>query len=133
MDFETDYVTAQTDNIVISACQAFLEEDDENACGYYLRIENNSDDRIQILGKNFDITDDRGNSYYDNTAGFKGGLPELEPGEYFEFSTSAPIFAAQAVLYGSFQIMNERQNQIKSIRIPPVSLIGNTEVYTTLN
>lgn len=133
MDFETDYVTAQTDNIVISACQAFLEEDDENACGYYLRIENNSNDRIQILGKNFNITDDRGNSYYDNTAGFKGELPELEPGEYFEFSTSAPMFAAQAVLYGSFQIMNERQNQIKSIRIPPVSLVGNTEVYTTLN
>jgi uncharacterized protein affecting Mg2+/Co2+ transport len=133
MDFETDYVTTQTDNIVISACQAFLEEDEENACGYYLRIENNSDDRIQLLGKNFNITDDRGNSYYDNTTGFKGELPELEPGEYFEFSTSAPMFAAQAVLYGSFQIMNERQNQIKSIKIPPVSLIGNSEVFTTLN
>ena len=133
MDFETDYVTAQTDNIVISACQAFLEEDEENACGYYLRIENNSDDRIQILGKNFNITDDRGNSYYDNAPGFKGELPELEHGEYFEFSTSAPMFAAQAVLYGSFQIMSERRNQIKSIKIPPVSLIGNAEVFTTLN
>ena len=133
MDFETDYVTAQTDNIVISACQAFLEEDDENACGYYLRIENNSDDRIQILGKNFNITDDRGNSYYDTAPGFKGELPELEPGEYFEFSTSTPMFAAQAVLYGSFQIIKEHQNQIKSIKIPPVSLIGNTEVLTTLN
>ena len=53
MDFEPEYVTTQTDDIVISACQAFLEEDEADGCGYYLRIENNSDDRIQILGKDF--------------------------------------------------------------------------------
>ncbi len=133
MDFEPEYVTAQTDDIVISACQAFLEEDASEGCSYYLRIENNSDDRIQILGKNFNITDDRGNSFYDNAPGFKGEIPELDPGEYFEFATSAPVKAAMAVLYGSCRIVKETQNLVKDIKIPAVPLVGHYEGGCTLN
>ena len=96
MDFDIEYVTAQTDDIVISACQAFLEEDEADSCSYYLRIENNSDEKIQILGKDFNFTDDRGNSFCDNAPGFKGEIPELEPGEYFEFASSAPVNAVSA-------------------------------------
>lgn len=134
MDFDVDYVTTQTDDIVVSACQAFLEdEDDSNACSYYLRIENNSSDKIQILGKNFNITDDRGNCYCDNAAGFKGEIPELEPGEYFEFADTKPLHSAYAVLYGSCRIIRENLNQIKDIKIPAVPLIGNVEYACTMN
>ena len=135
MDFEPDYVTTQTDNIVISACQAFLEDDDaqNGACGYYLRIENNSDDRIQILGKDFNITDDKGNNFYDNSEGFKGEIPELEPGEYFEIATSAPLSAAQAVLYGTCKIIKEKYNQIQNIKIPAVTLVGNKKFSGAFN
>ncbi len=132
MDFETEYVTAQTDDIVISACQAFMEEE-EDCCSYYLRIENNSDGKIQILGKDFNVTDDRGNSFCDNAPGFKGEIPELAPGEYFEFASSAPIKSAFAVLYGSCRIIKERQNLVKDVRIPEVPLIGNCENGCTLN
>lgn len=133
MDFDTEYVTAQTDDIVISACQAFMEEDEADSCGYYLRIENNSDGRIQILGKDFNITDDRGNNYCDNAPGFKGEIPELEPGEYFEFASSAPLKSAMAVLYGSCRIVKEAQNLVKDIKIPEVPLIGNCGSGCTLN
>lgn len=134
MEFDPDYVTSQTDDIVISACQAFLEDiDDENSCCYYLRIENNSDEKIQILGRDFSITDDRGNSYCDNGAGFRGEIPELEPGEYFEYADSAPLRSSHAVLYGSCRVVGEKGSRIKDIRIPAVPLTGSQHVFATLN
>lgn len=133
MNFENEYVTTQTDDIVISACQAYLEDEEDNACSYYLRIENNSDEKIQILSKEFNITDDKGNSYLENGLGFKGEIPELEPGEYFEFSDSAPINSAFAVLYGSCRIVKEKYNQIKDIQIPAVNLVGNMGLKASFN
>ena len=133
MNFENEYVTAQTDDILILACQAYLEDEEDNACSYYLRIENNSDDKIQILGKEFNITDDKGNSYLENGLGFKGEIPELEPGEYFEFSDSAPVNSAFAVLYGTCKIVKEKCNQVKDIKIPAVSLVGNMRLNTAFN
>ncbi len=133
MNFENEYVTSQTDDILISACQAYFDDQDDNACSYYLRIENNSNDKIQILSKEFNITDDRGNSYLENGLGFNGEIPELEPGEYFEFSDSAPINSAYAVLYGTCRIVKEKCNQIKDIKIPAVNLIGNINCDSSVN
>ena len=90
--------------------------------GYYLCIENNSDKKIQLVGKNWNITDEAGNSYNDSSAGFKGELPELEPGEYFEFTSEAPLNSPNAVFYGSCKVLSEGQSQIKEIRIPTFSL-----------
>lgn len=135
MDYEMDFATEETGDITISACQAYLEEDDDNSdgCAYYLRIENNSDSRIQLLSKEFNITDDHGNSYYNNSLGFKGELPALEPGEYFEYSDSAPLKSAFGVLYGNCKIMDEGNSQVKNIRIPAINLIGSINKNCTLN
>ena len=83
-----DYETAQQGGIVISAYNELLQEKvagDEFCWGFYLRIENNSHSKISLLGKNISITDIKGRSISLNTEGFGGQLPELEPGEVFEF------------------------------------------------
>ena len=72
--------------------------------GYYFCIENNSNHKISLVGKSWHITDDRGNNYSDDSAGFKGEIPDLEPGEYYEFSSTAPLFSSNAVFYGSCKI-----------------------------
>ena len=49
---EPEYVTSQTDDIVISACPTLVEENrraQEFLWGYYLRIENNSAKKIQLF------------------------------------------------------------------------------------
>ena len=133
---EPEYVTSQTDDIVVSACPVLVEENrpaQEFLWGYYLRIENNSAKKIQLLGKNWNVTDSLGNRFCDDSAGFKGELPELEPGEYFEFASSAPLKSAMAVLYGSCRIVKEAQNLVKDIKIPEVPLIGNCGSGCTLN
>ena len=135
MSIADDLVSLQTGGIVVSAGPVLVDEEAENRYmwGYYLCIENNSNDKIQILSKEFNITDDRGNSYLENGLGFNGEIPELEPGEYFEFSDSAPINSAYAVLYGTCRIVKEKCNQIKDIKIPAVNLIGNINYDSSVN
>lgn len=128
---EQDFVTTETDDIVISACPVLVDEKKaarEFLWGYYLRIENNSNDRIRLLGKNWNITDAFGNNFCDDSAGFKGEIPELEPGEYFEFSSMAPLNSADAVFYGSCKIMQDGKRIVKDIKIPTFSLSAKTEI-----
>lgn len=117
-----DLVSLQTDGIVISAGSVLMDEEAENRhmFGYYLCIENNTAKKIKLLGKDWNITDDKGNRYNDSSLGFKGELPELEPGEYFEYTSYAPLKATNAVFYGSCQVQADGQN--KKIKVPTFSL-----------
>ncbi len=121
MPEEQEFCTSQSDGIVVSACPVLVDESANRFMwGYYLCIENNTDSKIQLLSKNWNISDDAGNFYNDSSAGFKGELPELEPGEYFEFTSEAPLKSLNAVFYGSCKIL--AKGQTKEIRIPTFSL-----------
>ena len=130
MDFDTDYVTLTTDNIEISACQALLEDDDD-FCAYYLKIENNSDAPICVLGKDFNLTDDKGNSTVAVDHTFKGEILELNPGEYFEYEDMMPVKSASAVLYGTCRII--KANRTQDIKIPALELFTNKTMASILN
>lgn len=137
-DFDAEMQTRITDDIAITACPVLVEEEsreDNLLWGYYLCIENNSAHKIHVVGKNWNISDDKGNLYCDNSMGFKGEIPELEPGECFEFTSTTPVKSSNAVFYGSCRIMNEAENITKDIRIPTFSLSsGGGERYSaTLN
>ena len=67
---EENFVTSATDDIVISACTVELEQDEKDfenkdkfVYGYYLCIENNSSEKIRLVGKNWNITDAKGNNF----------------------------------------------------------------------
>lgn len=132
-----EFLTVSDQGIVISACPVLMEENCRNNdfyWGYYLCIENNTDTKIRLVGKNWNITDELGNRFSDDSAGFKGELPELEPGEYFEFTSEAPLKAANAVFYGSCKVMSEGQNKIKEVKIPTFNLsTGKNTVSRVLN
>ncbi len=121
---EAEYLVSSTDGITVSACPVLVDEQvsAKFMWGYYLCIENNTDTKIQLVGKDWNITDENGNSYNDSSVGFKGELPELEPGEYFEFTAEAPLNAPNAVFYGCCKVLTEGQSQIKEIRIPTFNL-----------
>ncbi|MBO4293910.1 MAG: ApaG domain [Alphaproteobacteria bacterium] len=131
-DFEPDYVTLTTDGIAVSACQALLE-DENDVCGYLLKIENNSAGKIQILGKDLNLTDDKGNSYVPSEPTFDGEILELNPGEYFEFEDFMPMFSSCAVLYGTCRIVEETTNRVQDIKIPVLQLVSNICSSAVLN
>ena len=130
-----DYQISQTDGITVSAHSVLVDNNINSSnfmWGYYLCIENNSSHKIQLLGKNWNITDENGNSYNDSSTGFKGELPELEPGEYFEFTSEAPLRFPNAVFYGSCKIV--ANGQTKEIRIPTFSLsVPESKKLRTIN
>ena len=118
---EAEYLVSSTDGITVSACPVLVDEQvsAKFMWGYYLCIENNTDTKIQLVGKDWNITDENGNSYNDSSVGFKGELPELE---HFEFTAEAPLNAPNAVFYGCCKVLTEGQSQIKEIRIPTFNL-----------
>ncbi len=135
MFIEENFSTAQEGGIVISAYQELLDErasNDEFCWGYYLRIENNSNDTISLLGKNISVTDLKGRAVSVAYNGFNGETPVLEPGEVFEFEDYATS-KTSAVLCGSCRIANVRGKKIKDIHLPVLSLIANDNAQRVLN
>lgn len=118
-----NYTTERTGDIVVSAYQELLEDDNttNKTWAYCLRIENNSDERITLLKKNLCLTDEKGNCQYLPCLGFNGELPDLEPGECFEFEDTAQTNSAAAVLYGSCSAVTLKGKELK-IKLPLITL-----------
>ncbi|MBP5615128.1 MAG: ApaG domain [Alphaproteobacteria bacterium] len=129
MDFEPQYVSLTTDRIEICASQAFTDEDD--CCAYYLKIENNSDAPIMVLGKDLNITDTQGHHFVTSDHTFKGEILELNPGEYFEFEDMMPTLPGTAVLYGTCRIIKE--NRAQDIKIPALELVSSQNSAVVFN
>lgn len=120
-DFELSVI--QTGDVMVSAYPEQLDCDDDRRelWAYCLRIENNSDQRIRLLRRNFCITDSFGCNHYDLGEGFNGELPDLEPGECFEFEDTAVVDGRAAVLYGSC-VACKADGTIFNIDIPLMQL-----------
>lgn len=130
-----DFYTAQHNGIIISAYQELLDEKaaDGGFCwGYYLRIENNSNDRISLLGRKISVTDTKGRLVSVNFSGFNGETPELAPGEFFEFEDYTTS-KTSAVLCGSCQICEQKNRQLRDIELPILSLVANDNSERVLN
>lgn len=128
-----EYFFSETDDISISACPKLMDSEDTSTSlwAYYFCFENNSDKKIQIVGKDWNITDNYGNSFHDGTIGFKGEIPELEPGEFFEFTSEIPLSSANAVFYGSCKIV--LGDEVRDIKMPTFSLSNNNKKPIVLN
>ena len=109
MPEESEILVSQANGITVSACPVLVDHraPGQFLWGYYLCIENNTDGKIQLLGKDWKITDESGKSYNDCSLGF---------------TSETPLDAANAVFYGSCQIRTEGDQKIKEIRIPTFSL-----------
>jgi len=132
---DSDLVSTEVDDITISAGSTLVEKNlakKQFLWGYYFCIENNSNHKISLVGKSWHITDDRGNNYSDDSVGFKGEIPDLEPGEYFEFSSTAPLFSSNAVFYGSCRI-KAANDEVKDIKIPTLQMFDNHSVCAAMN
>ena len=123
MQTTEEMITMQEDGLVITAASELVDtytnaSGKEFVWGYYFCIENTSDEKITLVGKNWNITDPCGNSFSDSTPGFQGEIPEIEPGEYFEFSSQAPLKSSNAVFYGSCSILKAGKKIAQNIKLP---------------
>lgn len=128
MSFTDDLVSLNTDGINISVGSILVDEaENDYMWGYYMCVENDTDSKIKLVGKDWNITDDKGNRYNDSSIGFKGEIPELEPGEFFEYTAYAPLQTRNAVLYGSCRIQSKGRQ--KKVNIPTYSLSAGNDTF----
>ncbi|MDO4162160.1 MAG: ApaG domain [Pseudomonadota bacterium] len=128
-----DYSTMQTGDIVVSACQELLEKNEsrQELWGYVLRIENNSDERIRLMAKDVCITDAKGNSRHLPSFGFNGELPDLEPGECFEYEETAQLDGISAVIYGYCKAVTTKGKEL-NIKLPVLNLSSSKDISACL-
>lgn len=119
---DNDWFVSNTGNISVFASQELIDGDSQHKLwGCLLRIENNSDEPITLLKKNFCLTDEKGENYYDYSDGFNGELPDLQPGEYFEYEQTAATNGLSAIFYGFCSAVTAKGKQLK-INLPIIDL-----------
>lgn len=123
MSENIDCFVAQTGNIKVFAYPELLDEDSQSRqlWVYCLRIENNSDEQITLMQKKLCLTDEHGNNFYDYSTGFNGELPDLQPGEYFEYEETAQTNGISSVLYGFCSAITSKGKKLE-INIPVMNL-----------
>jgi ApaG protein len=95
---------------------------------YRVRISNLGDETVQLVRREWIITDADGNKQQVNGPGVVGEQPILEPGEHFEYTSFCPLSTTIGSMHGTYQMVAAGGDQFDA-EIAPFSLA----VPTALN
>lgn len=98
---------AITEGITVRVVVNFLPEQSQIAAGkwfwvYHIRIENGSDQVVQLLTRHWRITDARGMINYVDGDGVVGEQPVLRPGQSHDYVSGCPLTTAQGSMEGFY-------------------------------
>ena len=130
------YYTEVTKNIRVSVKTNFLSDqsDIENSLwvwSYQILIENNGNDRVQLIDRYWKITDATGIIKEVKGSGVIGEQPTIKPGEFFEYTSGTPLNKSSGFMSGNYRMINENNESffidvpIFSLDIPSVQKILN--------
>lgn len=102
--------TATTDGITVRVAPNFLEEQSQPQSGrwfwsYHIRMENHSDEAVQLLTRHWKITDGRGNISHVDGDGVVGEQPVLEPGGAHDYVSGCPLPTPSGNMEGHFRFI----------------------------
>ena len=88
---------------------------------YSVRIENASQERVQLMSRYWRITDGLGAIKEVRGAGVVGEQPVLKPGEAFEYTSGTPLSTPSGIMVGAYE-MQRGDGQTFEVAIPAFSL-----------
>ncbi len=102
--------TATTDGITIRVAPNFLTDQSQPQSGrwfwsYHIRIENHSDEAVQLLTRHWKITDGRGNVSHVDGDGVVGEQPVLDPGGAHDYVSGCPLPTPSGSMEGHFRFI----------------------------
>jgi ApaG protein len=102
--------TATTDGVTIRVAPTFLTDQSQPQSGrwfwsYHIRIENHSDEAVQLLTRHWKITDGRGNISYVDGDGVIGEQPVLDPGGAHDYVSGCPLPTPSGSMEGHFRFI----------------------------
>ena len=116
------YYTEVTKNIRVSVKTNFLSDqsDTENnlwVWSYHILIENNGNDKVQLIDRYWKITDATGIIKEVKGSGVIGEQPTIKPGEFFEYTSGTPLNKSSGFMSGNYRMINEN-NESFFIGVP---------------
>lgn len=117
---------ATTRGITVRVAPSFLADQSDPMAGrwvwaYHIRIENDSDEAVQLLSRHWMITDGRGRVEEVEGPGVVGEQPVIAPGRSFDYVSGCPLPTPSGIMRGSYQMVDAAGHPF-DIAIPPFSL-----------
>jgi len=94
---------------------------------YFIRISNQGTETVQLLTREWVITDADGNVERVHGPGVVGEQPVLEPGESFEYSSFCPLPTPIGSMHGTYQMATAGGGHFDAV-IAPFSLAVPTAI-----
>ncbi|WP_410795947.1 Co2+/Mg2+ efflux protein ApaG [Parvularcula sp. LCG005] len=115
-----------TRGIRITVEPDYLEEesdpsDDHYVWAYTVRIDNDSEQVVQLLNRRWHITDASGRTVIVTGDGVIGEQPVLRPGEIYEYTSGCPLTTPSGMMFGTYGMETE-QGETFDAEIPAFSL-----------
>ena len=88
---------------------------------YTVRIENEGDERAQLLSRHWIITDANGEIEEVQGPGVIGEQPVIDPGEHFEYTSACPLPTPFGSMRGTYQMVTPR-GDLFEVEIAPFAL-----------
>ena len=101
-----------TNDIFVTVKPVYLEEqsspeEDHYVWAYWVKIENQGSDTVQLRNRYWRITDSQGQVQEVRGAGVVGEQPVLKPGEAFEYTSGTPLSTPSGIMLGSYQMQRK--------------------------
>lgn len=120
--------SAETRGIVVRVSVSFLPEQSEPDRGrwfwaYHIRIENESEQPVQLLTRHWVITDGRGARHSVEGEGVVGEQPNIPPGGSFDYVSGCPLTTPSGNMQGSYHMI-AADGSTFDVAIPKFALIA---------
>jgi ApaG protein len=117
---------ARTRGILVEVDSSFVPERSEPMrrmwfFAYRIRIANQGEETVQLVSRNWIITDAHGEVEEISGPGVVGEQPVLAPGEAFEYTSFCPLPTPFGSMRGSYQMVT-REGEAFDIEIAPFEL-----------
>ena len=115
-----------TKSIRVTVVPVFLDEhsspeDAKYVWAYEVKIENLGDETVQLINRHWSITNSLGQTETVRGPGVVGEQPILKPGDYFEYTSGAPLSTPSGLMMGTYQMENN-DGKLFDVSIPAFSL-----------
>ncbi|MEY4269056.1 MAG: hypothetical protein RLZZ58_272 [Pseudomonadota bacterium] len=119
-----------TRDITVRVSVSYLAEQSDPQRGrwfwaYHIRIENDGDETVQLLTRNWFITDGHGLVSEVEGDGVVGEQPVLSPGQSFDYVSGCPLTTTSGTMVGQFGMITE-DDEMFDIAIPQFPLVAPT-------
>lgn len=120
--------SATTRDVTVRVSVSFLAEQSEPAKGrwfwaYHIRIENEGEDAVQLISREWTISDGRGGRHEVQGEGVVGEQPVIEPGGAFDYVSGCPLNTATGSMEGQYHMVSA-DGRAFSVAIPRFPLVA---------